>query len=157
CRYRPAGRAGLRRAAPTSAAWRPGAAIDAESPTFQTARAGFQAHPQSSNPESLPCRFRAAGAETECFLRYSLRLLLLIGPGFGHRHGHLAHPLDHADALGHADRAPRIQRIKQVGALEHVIVGGEQWKARLLLRFPIVERDQPGGFAFMQVEKLPEG
>ena len=43
---------------------------------------------------------------------------------------------DHADSLRHADRAARIERIKEVAALQHVIVSGEQREARFFLRNP---------------------
>src|ERR1019366_1497636 len=59
---------------------------------------------------------------------------LLVAPGGGDGDGHLAYPLDHAHALGDADGAPCVQRIKEVGALEHLIVGGKQRKALLFRR-----------------------
>src|ERR1017187_3460412 len=59
------------------------------------------------------------------------RFLLLVGPGLRHPHRDLAHALDDANALRHADGAARIQRIKQVGALEHMVVGGQQRESPL--------------------------
>src|ERR1035437_1267978 len=59
---------------------------------------------------------------------------LLVAPGGGHRHGHLAYPLDHADALGDADGAPRVQRIKEGGGPQKPQSeegrGGEEEKSR---------------------------
>ena len=68
--------------------------------------------------------------------------LLLVGPGGGDRDRHLAHALDHADALGDADGAARVQGIKEVGALQHLIVGGEQGEALLVRRLRVVELDR---------------
>ena len=56
---------------------------------------------------------------------------LLIDPGFGYADGQLAHAADDADSFGHADRAARVERIEEIAALQHVIVGGEQRKAAL--------------------------
>src|ERR1035438_6562498 len=82
---------------------------------------------------------------------------LLVAPGGGDGDGHLAYPLDHADAFGDADGAPRIQRIKEVRALKHLIIGRKQRKALLFQRLRVVELEQAGGLALVQVEELPEG
>ena len=60
--------------------------------------------------------------------------LLLIDPGLRHAHRQLAHALDDAHALGHADGAARIERIKEVGALQHLVVGRQQREALLVRR-----------------------
>ena len=67
-----------------------------------------------------------------------------------------AHALNHADALGDADRAARIERIKEVGTFQHVVVSGQQRKALLLRRLRIVELQQPRRFALVQLEQLPQ-
>ena len=42
--------------------------------------------------------------------------LPLIGPGLRHAYRQLAHALDHAHALGHADGAARIERVEKVAS-----------------------------------------
>src|SRR6185369_5142115 len=37
----------------------------------------------------------------------------------------VAHALDHADALGHRDRAARVERVEDVRALQREVVAGE--------------------------------
>ena len=52
------------------------------------------------------------------------QVLLLVGPGGGHADRHFAYALDHADPFGDADGAAGIERIKEVGTLQHLVVGG---------------------------------
>ena len=93
--------------------------------------------------------------EAHCATSAAATRLLLVGPGLRDSDRQLAHALDHADALGDADRAARIERIKQVRALQHVVVGGKQGEALLLGRLRIVQLEQARGLALVQVEQLP--
>ncbi len=75
------------------------------------AGAGFRAPSGSSNRGSLRCRFRAGKAGSLRHLR-RMAIGLLIHPCLRHAHRQFAHSLNHADALGDADGAARIERIK---------------------------------------------
>ena len=78
--------------------------------------------------EPLPARSESTGSGL------LPRLLLLVQPGLRHPHRNLTHALDHADALGHADRAARIERVKDIRALEHLVIRRQQREALLLGR-----------------------
>ena len=98
-------------------------------------QSGISSVPISSRKGRLTCATsRAAPAR-----------LLLIHPGLRHPHRQLAHALDHAHALGDADGAARIERIKEVGALQHVVVGRQQREAPLLRR--LSDRPRSAGAA----------
>src|SRR5262249_44280651 len=58
-------------------------------------------------------------------------------------------------ALGDADGAARIERIKEVRALQHLVVTRQQREAGFV--FGLFElAQQPRGLAFVEVEELPE-
>ena len=71
--------------------------------------------------------------EVEAHWTASLRqFTLLIDPNLRHAHRQIAHALDHAHPLGDADRAARIEQIKQVRALQHLVIGRQHREALLV-------------------------
>ena len=133
-------RAGLRRAEPGGAAWRRASRIRAA--MFELLEKQPQIFERGRNHpignlfgSDFEQERQAHWAASAC--------RLLVDPGLRDAHRQLAHALNHADAFGDADGAARIERIKQVRALEHLIVSGQQREARFFRRFRIVELQQP--------------
>ena len=83
------------------------------------------ARPESSSAGFLRCRFPGEKFSSCCSL-------LLLRPDLRGPDCQIAHALDYAHAFGHRDRAARVEQIKQMRALQHLIVRGKYGKTLLL-------------------------
>src|SRR5204863_5949165 len=102
----------------------------------------------------LPLRFQA-GSDHSCGGSLHQFRNALIRPGLGHPDSEFSYPRNYADTLGHADRAARVEDVKCVGTLQHVIVCAKK-RESLFRHISRIHVEQALALTLIDLEQLPK-